>query len=447
VSKGHDSSASVALYKGRFIDWGTFEHHVAQTRINVLENFPGASRKLPKVLNLCEDRYHFLVAFTASILEGRTTVMPANRSKGELKRLTGINEGIQAINDSEIAAICQFDLLDTGNDTAWDIDLVPDTIIVAELYTSGSTGMPNANPKTWGQLVYGVQQVCARFALDKYDNISVIATVPSQHMFGFEMSILLPLVCGVTIYHDQPFYPIDIQHAMRVMPVPRILVTTPIHLSACVTLENDWPEIEFVVSATAPLSEDVAHQVENIMNTEVKEVYGCSEAGAIATRRMTKNTKWQLLSGYMLSMDDGMVQLQTPSIRQPVVLPDAFEILPGHYFRLVGRISDMVKIGGKRGSISEITARLKSLPGVEDAVVFKPGKKESQRERLAALVVATGQNAEQIRDSLLYELDPVFLPRPLCIVSALPYNSIGKLTKADLLNSLESCFKEKTHDK
>lgn len=444
MSQGYNSSLSVALYKGRFIDWRTFEYHVAQTRINVLKNISGAGRKPPKVLNLCEDHYHFLVVFTASMLEGRTTVMPANRSKGELKRLTGIDEGIQAINDTDIVVICQVDSLDSSNGIAWDIKLVPNTMIVAELYTSGSTGIPNANPKTWRQLVIGAQQVCTRFSLDKFDSISVIATVPSQHMFGFEMSIILPLVCGVTIYHDQPFYPIDIQHALRVMPAPLILVTTPIHLSACVTIESGWPEIEFVVSATAPLSEDVAHQVENIMNTEAKEVYGCSEVGAIATRRMTKNAKWQLLSGYMLSMDNGTFQLKTPSIRQPVVLPDELEILPGHFFRLVGRTSDMVKIGGKRGSLSEITARLKSLPGVEDAVVFKPGKKESQRERLVALVVAPDQTAEQIRDALLYEVDPVFLPRPLCVVSALPYNSIGKLTKADLLHSLERYLKEKT---
>lgn len=443
MSISHESSASVALYKGCFIDWCTFEHHVALARNNILRNFSDIDRIQSKVLNLCEDHYHFLVVFTASILEARTTVMPANRSEGELKRLTDINDAIQSINDSDIAVICQIDLPDSSNDIAWDINLVPDTMIVAELYTSGSTGMPNANLKTWGQLVNGAQQLCARFGLDKFARSSIIATVPSQHMFGFEMSIVLPLVCGVTIHHDQPFYPLDIQRALSEMPPPRILVATPIHLTACVTLENDWPEIEFAVSATAPLYEDVAHKIERVMNTEAKEIYGCSEVGAIATRRITENPNWELLSGYTLSMHDGAVQLQAPSIMAPVSLPDALEILPGNYFRLIGRISDMVKIGGKRGSLCEITARLKSLPGVDDAVVFKPEQKDSQRERLAALVVASGLTSEQIRDALLYEVDPVFIPRPLCVVSALPYNSIGKLAKADLLFSLEDYVKEK----
>ena len=443
MSRVRDSSASIAFYKGSLIDWRTFENHVTQVRINILRKFSDVSRNLPKVLNLCEDHYHFLVIFTASMLEGRTTVMPANRSEGELKRLTVINDGIQLINDLDIAIICQIDSLNSNSDITWDVNLVPETMIVAELYTSGSTGMPSVNPKTWGQLVNGAQQVCERFGLDKFTKSSVIATVPSQHMFGFEMSIVLPLVCGVTIHQDQPFYPLDIQCALSATSPPRILVTTPIHLKACITLKNNWPDIEFVISATAPLYEDLAHQVENIMNTEVQEIYGCSEVGAIATRCINKNQNWELLQSYTLIMDDEDAKLQTSSILKPVSLPDKLEILPGNFFRLVGRMSDMVKIGGKRGSLSEITARIKSLPGVEDAAVFKPEQKGSQRERLAALVVAPGLTDEQLRDALLYGIDPVFLPRPLCVVPALPYNSIGKLAKVDLLHSLENYIKEK----
>ncbi|NOQ90863.1 MAG: AMP-binding protein [Gammaproteobacteria bacterium] len=443
MSKERDGRASIALYKGCLIDWCTFENHVAQTRLNILRNFSDVGRYAPKILNLCEDRYHFLVVFTANILEGRTTVMPANRSEGELERLTVINNDIQLINDSEIAAICQIDLLDSSNGVPWDINLVPDTMIVAELYTSGSTGAPSANPKTWAQLVNGAQQVCVRFGLDIFSQTSIIATVPPQHMFGFEMSIVLPLICGVTIHQGQPFYPLDIQHALCEMPSPRILVTTPIHLKACVTLKNNWPDIEFVMSATAPLYEEVAHQIEAVLNTDVKEVYGCSEVGAIATRHMTRDLNWKLLPDYSLTVDDGAALFNAPKILEPISLPDKFEILPDGYFQLVGRASDMIKIGGKRGSLADITARIKSLPGVDDAAVFRSEHKENQRERLAALVVAPSLTSEQLREALLYEIDPIFLPRPLCVVPVLPYNSTGKLTKADLLISLDNHTKEK----
>ena len=320
---------------------------------------------------------------------------------------------------------------------------MPDTMIVAELYTSGSTGTPNVNPKTWDQLVNGAQQVCVKFGLDLFKQTSIIATVPPQHVFGFEMSIVLPLICGVTIHQGQPFYPLDIQHALCEMPIPRILVTTPIHLKSCVTLKNNWPDIEFVMSATAPLNEEVAHQIEAVLNTDVKEVYGCSEVGAIATRHMSRDLNWSLLPDYTLNVDDGTALFNAPKILEPVSLPDKLEILSDGYFQLVGRASDMIKIGGKRGSLADITARIMSLSGVDDAVVFRSEHKDNQRERLAALVVAPGLTSEQLREALLHEVDPVFLPRPLCVVPVLPYNSTGKLTKADLLISLENHTKEK----
>jgi len=286
-----EQRGSIAWYKGRLLDWRTFEKHVAQVRLSMLRQHADTDvvHHLPKVLNLCEDRYHFLVVFTATMLEGRTTVMPSNRSEGELTRVIEGNKGIQLISDPEIAAICQLDIDDCCDPIEWEINLVPASMVVAELYTSGSTGTPSANAKTWSQLINGAQQVYARFGLNYFTQSSIIATVPPQHMFGFEMSIVMPLVCGVTIHHDQPFYPLDIQRALCEKQSPCILVTTPIHLKACITLRKGWPDIEFVMSATAPMPEEVARQAECIMKSEVREVYGCSEVGAIATRRMTEN--------------------------------------------------------------------------------------------------------------------------------------------------------------
>lgn len=380
----------LACYQGKSIDWQTFEYHVSQFRRALFSAAVAQEDDLGKVLNLCENRYHFLVVFTASMLAGRTTVMPANRSDGELARLTSIHHDAQLIDDSMIVGICRSGRVTSSDKIAWEIELVPDTMIVAELYTSGSTGEPVAHSKTWGQLVSSAQKVCARLGLNRTIQTSIIATVPPQHMFGFEMSIVLTLVCGVNVHHDQPFYPLDIQRAMGEMPPPRIVVTTPAHLKACVTLQDGWQDIERVIAATSALSEDLAHQVERVMNTKVDEIYGCSEIGAIATRRVTNHQNWELLPDYTLKIVDEVVQLQSPTIPEPVSLPDKLEILSDGRFNLVGRLTDMVKIGGKRGSLAELTERIKALPGVEDAIVFKQEYKAGQRERLASLVVARG---------------------------------------------------------
>ncbi len=434
------SQKSIAWYIDHVIDQSLFESHVAQTRINLLQVH--ATKRPTRVLNLCENRYHFLVAFTASMLEGRMTMLPANRSEGEITRLTN-NQNVQLINDSLIKGICQTVEVSSSELVKWNIGLVPTDMIVAELYTSGSTGLPIAHQKTWGQLVSGVQQVYKRFHFERIARLSIVATVPPQHMFGFEMSIILPLVYyGICIHHDQPFYPLDIQRAINEVSAPCILVTTPTHLKACITQEYNWKNIEQIISATSPLSEELASQVESIMRTKAKEIYGCSEVGAIATRRVTKKTTWSLLHDFSLSVINEDAWLNTVATNKKTSLPDKLEILSDGTFRLIGRATDMVKIGGKRGSLAELTAHIKSLEGVEDAVVFKLDYQANQRERLAALVIAPGFSSRQVRDALTKIIDSVFLPRPLYTVEDLPYTSSGKLPIADLLTYLKDHKKE-----
>lgn len=432
-----EGTASIAFYRGQLLDWNTFKHHVDQVRRGILRVDSSQVKRSDKVLNLCEDRYHFLVVFTASMLEGYMTIMPANRSEGELQRISDSHKGVRLVHDDQVAAVMSHESLNANSHTEWSMSDIPEELVVAELYTSGSTGVPDANSKTWGQLIDGVGRVAKEFKLDTMSRSSMIATIPPQHMFGFEMSIVMPLLCGVVIHHGQPFYPLDIQAALASVPAPAVLITTPIHLKACNTLMDGWAEIVLIVSATAPMPEDVARQAEVLLNTEVKEIYGCSEAGAIATRRTTQSSHWDLLPDYELTVDDDKTLLQTPAKHEPTLIPDKLKMRHDRSFMLLGRSSDLIKIAGKRGSLVDIAAHIKSVPGVEDAVVFMPECGDDTPGRLAALVVAPGLTAEHLRGALVRDIDPVFIPRPLCLLSALPYSPTGKLTRMSLMQSLD----------
>ena len=96
----------------------------------------------------------------------------------------------------------------------------------------------------------------------------------------------------------------------------------------------------------------------------------------------------------------------------------------------------MIKVAGRRASLSEITRILVSLAGVQDAAVFVP--QQGDEARPAALVVAPGQTESQLRAALAPLLDPIFIPRPLRIVPTLPRNALGKLPRAELLALLGS---------
>ena len=57
--------------------------------------------------------------------------------------------------------------------------------------------------------------------------------------------------------------------------------------------------------------------------------------------------------------------------------------------------------------------------------------------RIAALVVAPDVDDASILRALRGRVDPVFLPRPLRRVAALPRNETGKLPRAELLRLLQ----------
>jgi len=102
-----------------------------------------------------------------------------------------------------------------------------------------------------------------------------------------------------------------------------------------------------------------------------------------------------------------------------------------------GRNADMVEVGGKRASLADLTRRLLAVPGVTDAVVFQPeGPAGSVVRRLVALAVAPGLTEAEVLAGLASAMDPVFLPRPLVLVSRLPRNDVGKLPRDQLLAAL-----------
>ncbi|MDT8404806.1 AMP-binding protein [Sulfuriflexus sp.] len=281
---------TIAFYAGRLIKRNTFLSHVEQTR-TILEN-----RKY--CINLCENRYHFLVAFAACTSLQQISLLPSSRADKEIERIETSYKDNYRVDDRIIEAICRKSNI--KNDTVGNNLHIDSEKEVAIVFTSGSTGRPKANLKTWRQLSESAIRVKERLFNPELQ-YSVIATVPPQHMYGFETTIIYPLMLGVAIHADRPFYPLDIRKALSEMPSPRVLITTPIHLKACNSDKEKWPDIDFVVSATAVMQEEVAKEAEEVINTQVFEIYGCSEAGAIATRQMTRNPGWCLLRDYKIN--------------------------------------------------------------------------------------------------------------------------------------------------
>jgi len=116
---------------------------------------------------------------------------------------------------------------------------------------------------------------------------------------------------------------------------------------------------------------------------------------------------------------------------EPVILNDLIEILSDGRFRLQGRREDLIKVGGKRDSLTGLTAILLEMDGVIDGAFVMPASL-ADAARPLVIAVAPGLTAKAILGALRQRVDPAFIPRRVILVDSLPRDALGKLTKARL---------------
>lgn len=422
----HERGGPVAWYQGQPIPEGRFLGDVA----NLAETLPDRGY----VVNLCEDRYRFLVGFAAAMTRGQVTLLPPSRAPQAVADIARTYPGTYCLADSgegpEGIETVRLELrsasLAGGLVPAFDADL-----LVAILFTSGSTGVPKANGKTWGSLVRGAELAGRRFLGGSLGKPGVVVgTVPAQHMYGLEMTVLLPIQTGLALHGGRPFYPADVKDVLEALPAERILVTTPVHCRALVNGGASLPDLRFAISSTAPLAPSLAVRTEALLKAPVLEVYGCTEAGSVATRRTAMTELWQPYPGIRFEGRlDGQWAVGGGHLNAPVLLNDRIELRGETGFLLRGRHGDLIKIAGKRASLGDLNHQLNSIDGVLDGVFFVPDDPAEGTLRLTAFAVAPGLTAEQVLQTLRLRIDPVFLPRPLILVDALPRTETGKLPR------------------
>ena len=396
------------------------------------------------LLNMCEDRYHFAVGFAAGLLTGKVSLQPSSQSPETLQRLAADYPGVSWLGDRPDAVpglpgTVFPDLTTQPRCEVTSVPLVDAERVVAILFTSGSTGLPQPHRKTWGRLVLnGLAESTALGLMQR--QMSIVGTVPVQHSYGFESTFLLALHGRCQFAAGKPFYPQDIVAALEAVPRPRMLVTTPFHLSALLASGLPLPPMDLVLSATAPLSPDLARRAEERCGAPVHEIYGSTESSALATRRTLDGAAWQLMQAVRLEHEGDTTYASGGHVEGRVPLADIIESGEGGSFLLHGRHADLVNIAGKRTSLAYLNHQIGAVPGVVDAAFFLPDEAgDDGVTRLTAFVVAPTLDARALMSELRQRLDAIFLPRPLVFMEALPRNTTGKLTR----QALEALYAEK----
>lgn len=381
------------------------------------------------VINLCTDRFRFATGFAAALLRGQISLMPPTHAPDAIERLVRDYPDLYCLDDdAAVPRAARGARLPT-------VPAIPEERIAAIVFTSGSTGDPVPHPKSWGGLVATAMAEIERLRIRDFPGMAILGTVPPQHLYGLESTVLLPLQGALVLHCGRPFFPADICAELETLPRPRGLVTTPVHLRALLADATALPPLDFLLSSTAPLPAQLAAEAEARLAAPLHEIYGCTEAGLVATRRPTESAEWQLLPRFTLRQDEKGTWVEGGQARAEVLLSDVIELRDRGRFLLHGRNADLVNIAGKRTSLASLNHHLTSIPGVRDGAFVVPPDEAGGVTRLAAFAVAPGLTSESILAALRQRIDPAFLPRPLCIVESLPRNEAGKLPRVQL-NSL-----------
>lgn len=455
------------------------------SRRRYLADLAALAARLPArgpVLALSIDRYRFALALGAAVQRGQYSLLPPNHTTDMVERLKRLHPQAYALVDPDapqvaLPRVAYADpdapagaggaavaatataadaaavtgargvgpvrtLGDAGDEPVMPL-LGADTV-VAEVLTSGSTGEPTRHAKRWGLLVENIgaeaERVAASLGLDPQRSgdapplagVTLVGTVPAHHMYGFESTVLLALLGGAAFAAERPFFPADIVQVLVSVPRPRVLVTTPFHLKTLLDAGLALPPVDLTVCATAPLSPQLATRAEAALGGPLMEIYGCTEAGQVATRRTTAGPEWTCFRGLQMSGDGAESVVSGGHVPEPTPLADVLEVLSPTRFRLLGRANDLINVAGKRSSISHLNYHLNSIEGVQDGAFWLPPAEGEAVVRLVAFVVAPGLARERLLSELRLRVDPAFLPRRIVMLGELPRDPTGKLPASRL---------------
>jgi len=327
--------------------------------------------------------------------------------------------------------------------------------------TSGSTGEPRAVALTADALVAGVAQIVSTMGLEPDDRNLV--TIPLAHSYAFDNVLLTLLRDGMPAILARDLTP------RRLLTVARdagatVLPTVPFLIDVLGrAAAGQVPTLRRVISAGAPLPALARERFAAALGVRPRTFYGATECGGIAFDRdgdaeVPEGCVGAPLDGVTIQLhesdDDGVgrIQVTSPSAARgyhpaspPAGAHDAVELGDGIFFtadlgrrdtrgrlHLVGRLRDVVNVGGRKVYPAEVERVIRSVPGVRDVVVTGVAR-SAVADALRAVVAADpGVRREDVARACERRLARYKVPRAIELVAELPRTGRGKLDRRAL---------------
>ena len=322
--------------------------------------------------------------------------------------------------------------------------------------TSGTTATPRAIRFRSKQLLADCNQICDTMEIADDDlNFGVI---PISHSYGFS-NLLTPLIArGVPMVISRDRTPRAIL-ADLVRSNATVFPGMPVFYQAFCEMEHvpALSKLRLCISAGAPLPIAIAKKFQEKFNLAIHSFYGASECGGICYDReaiyQSEGFVGELMKRVNLEMVDPNGSATQVRVRSAAVgdgyfpepdneklsdgifVPDDLLAREGSGFKIVGRISDVINVAGKKVNPAEVEAHLLRFSGVRQAVVFgRPAGPGALRNEEVSACVVTAPNVSET-DLLQFcrgALSSWEVPKRIFILDAIPANERGKISRREL---------------
>jgi len=374
---------------------------------------------------------HFLAGLLAAAAEDRTVALPAHTQDAYLSEL-GCSQGM-LVKDSSFESGAPQRKLDGA---ARDPSLV--------FFTSGSTGFPKRVVKNLSRVDVEAHTLDRAWGAEASH---VIATVSHQHIYGLLFRIAWPLISGRTSDDAPATYWEDLEGAFA----GATLVASPAHLTRLPPRTDLFrPPPALIFSSGGLLPAPAAQACIQAFGLPVTEVLGSTETGGIAWRRQTEpDAPWAPFAGVTVTQDDGEMIVRSPNLQDdaPMRTGDVAELLEDGSFRLKPRGDRVVKVEGKRVSLTRVEEALAALPEISAAVALTLPARGDALAAVAELSAAGRQQlaahgafrfTRALRAALSDALEPSERPKHWRFPDLIPMDLQGKRVLSTLHALFES---------